>query len=260
MTSNHSAMSRFLARLISRSSLNREERDAILRLSFHTEQKRPNFDIVTPGETVSHACLVAHGLAARYDQMADGKRQNTAFYWPGDMCDLHSVVCPTAGWGIVALTTTTILKVPHQELCDIANKYPAIAMAFWRDGTVDASILAKWVGNLGRRDARARIAHLLCECGLRMEEIGLGTRTCFNLDVSQQQLGDSTGLTPVHVNRTLQALRGEKIISSAGRMVHVDDWKRLSEIAEFNSDYLLFGAANPDGPTKIDRGPEPNYS
>ena len=161
--SNHPGLSRFLTRLLHRSDLNSQEQQAILGLTSHAHQIRANYDIVAPGETVEHSCLIGHGMAARYDQMADGRRQINALYIPGDMSDLHSVVWPTAQWGIVALATTTVLYVPHRELRHLAEEYPAIAFAFWRDGTVDASILAKWVATVGRRDARSRLAHLLCE-------------------------------------------------------------------------------------------------
>src|SRR5690348_2952148 len=147
MSSNQAALSHFLDRLLRRSTLNGEERGAILGLTSHAKQFRPNFDIVSPGETVDHSCLVAHGLAARYDQMADGQRQLNAFHIEGDMCDLHSVVCPVAAWGILAMTTTTVILVPHAELRMLVRDYPAIALAFWREATADASILAKWVGN-----------------------------------------------------------------------------------------------------------------
>jgi CRP-like cAMP-binding protein len=239
MPSNQPALSRFLNRLLSRSALGDEEQQAILGLTSHAVQVRPNYDIVTPGDTVDHACLVAHGLAARYDHMTDGKRQLTAFYIDGDMCDLHSVVCPTAAWGIVALTTTTVLKVPHSELRALVDSYPAIALAFWRDGTVDASILAKWIGNVGRRDARARMAHVFCELGLRMEAAGLGNRDAYWFDVSQQNLSDALGLTAVHVNRTLQILRSNGFMRTESRNIFIDDWARLCDVAEFDAAYLL---------------------
>lgn len=232
-------MSRFLVRLLSRSRLTIAEREAILSLSSHAKQTRANYDIVSPGQIVDHACLVAHGLVARYDQMSDGQRQLTAFNIGGDMCDLHSVVWPRAGWGILALTTTTILEVPHRELRELCDRYPNIAMAFWRDGIADASILAKWVGNVGRRDSRKRMAHLICEMGLRMEQAGLGRRDAFSFSVTQQNLADALGLTAVHVNRTLQTLRGEGLIRTELRNVYIDDWEALCSVAEFEPGYLL---------------------
>lgn len=237
--SQYAAMPRFLSRLLLRSQLSDEERRAILDLPAQSRQVGPNHDIIQPGGHTDEATLVAHGMVARYDAMKDGERQITAFYIPGDMCDLHSVVSPTAGWGLMGLVGSIILSVPHSALKKLAVTHPAIAMAFWRDTTVDGSILSKWVGNVGRRTAKARIAHVICEMGIRSEGAELGTRDCFPLNVTQFQLADAVGLTAVHVNRTLQDLRRDNLISTLARTVTVPHWQRLAEVAEFDPTYLL---------------------
>lgn len=239
MSIERHALERFLARLMSRSVLTPEEQEAILALDCRSAHVPPRVDIVSPGKKVDHSCLVAKGLAARVDQMRNGQRQITAFHIPGDMCDLHSVIAPTAAWGIAALTTTMVVHIPHAALRRLVETYPAVALAFWRDGTADACVLAKWVGNLGRQDARARLAHLVCELGMRMEHAGLGTRLLFDLNATQEQLADALGLTPVHVNRTLQRLRAEGVIATGRQTVEVRDWARLVQIAEFDPAYLL---------------------
>lgn len=229
----------FLNRLLLRSALTDDEQGAVGELTGDTQRYSAHRDIVSPGETVESACLVAKGLVARYDQMADGRRQITSFYIPGDMCDLHSVVAPKASWSITAISPVTIVRVSHRQLRDLCIRYPAIALAFWRDGTVDASIFAKWVGNLGRKDAKARIAHVMCEMGVRMEAAGLGARTSFELPLTQEQLGDATGLTPVHVNRTLQAIRGMGLLKFGGARVEIHNWDALAELAEFEPAFLM---------------------
>lgn len=211
----------------------------ILDLRSHAIEAPAHRDIVSPGEKVDHACLVVDGLVGRFDQMKNGSRQITAIHIPGDLCDLHSVVAPVAGWGLDALATSTILHIPHGELRAAAVAYPAIAMAFWRDTTADASILAKWVGNIGRKDAMARLAHLLCELGMRMEQAELGTRTEYTVPITQTQLGDVLGLTSVHVNRTMQALRRDGIVRTRNKTIHIDDWPRLLSLAEFDPRFLL---------------------
>ncbi len=237
--SNHSALRRFLNRILRRSKLSAEEQSAILGLRSHASQVSAHRDLVSPGETVHHACLVVDGMMGRFDQMKDGRRQITAFHIPGDMCDLQSVVSPVAGWGLEALTTTTVVHVPHNDLLEVATAYPNIGLAFWRDTSADSSVFAKWVANLGRRDATSRLAHLLCEMGVRMEEAGLGTRTEYGLPVTQTQLADALGLTSVHVNRTLQALRRERIVGTEHRTIRIEDWDRLAELAEFDPEFLL---------------------
>lgn len=82
------------------------------------------------------------------------------------------------------------------------------------------------------------MAHLLCEIGLRMEASGQGDRNDFLLELTQSQIGDALGLTPVHVNRTLKALKEIGVVEIEGRIFRVPDWPRLAAIAEFDADYL----------------------
>ena len=132
------------------------------------------------------------------------------------MADLHSVVQPEATSALQALSTATILCVPHDAVRRTAVAHPALAEALWRDCMVDASILAQWVVNVGRRDARARIAHVLCEVALRVGAAPAKGEIIFPFPVTQTQLADVTGLTAVHVNRTLQGLRAEGLADVKG--------------------------------------------
>ena len=229
----------FLRRLMLRSPLSAEEQRAVLHLSGQRCAMVSGQDIVMPGQTVDHACLVVTGLAGRFDLDAEGCRQFTAFYLPGDMCDLQSVPSPHAGWGISALVPTTVLQIPHAELRALVSRYNALALALWRDSVVDASILAKWLAIFAHRTAKARLVHLLCEMGIRMETVGLGSKTRFRFDPTQAQLAETLGLTKVHVNRTLQALKKVGLVERAGKVVDIADWPRLARLAEFDPTYLL---------------------
>ena len=104
--------------------------------------------------------------------------------------------------------------------------------------SVDAAILAEWVVNVGRRDARARIAHLLCELVERLRKIGAGQEGMFDFPLTQEQLADATGLTAVHTNRTLQSLRKDGLIQLTAKSLTVLDWDRLREVADFDELYL----------------------
>src|SRR5690349_22879336 len=128
------ALDAFLRMLLLHSKLSGTEQEDILKLSGRAMRVRNRSDIVTPGQTIDHACLVAEGLVARFDQMRDGRRQTTSLHLPGEMCDLHSVVQPRASWSITALTDASAVLVPHDQLWRIALRNPNIAIAFRRDG------------------------------------------------------------------------------------------------------------------------------
>ena len=237
---------RFVEKLASRSALGEEERRALLNLPGHPLQIQCNRDFIRLGERVDHSCLVVDGLVGRFGQNSDGQRQITAVHIPGDMADLQSVVAPDASPALQAVTATTILKVPHTALRRAASRYPAIAEAFWRECVVDAAVLAEWVVNVGRRDARTRAAHLLCEMACRYEAAGDKVGFGFAFPVTQGHLGDMLALTPVHVNRTLRTLREDRILDVHNRRVSVLDWDRLTEVGEFDGAYLQIGKSAND--------------
>ena len=238
MISTQRALQSFLDMLLLHSKLSNTEQKAVLDLPGKPASIRNRVDIVSPGQIVDQACLVAGGLVARFDQMQSGHRQTTALHLPGEMCDLHSVVQPKASWSITALTDASVVFVAHKHLWDAALSHPNLAVAFWRDGMALTAILGKWVGNLGRKNATARVAHLICEMGLRSESAGLGSRTNFDLPMTQEQLADAVGVTAVHVNRTLQVLRKDAGLTFRRPRVGVEDWTHLAELAEFDPDFL----------------------
>ncbi len=237
----------FVDKLVSRSNLGAAEQQAILALPAHPAQIETNRDFVRLGEQVDHASFVVAGLVGRFGQNRDGNRQITAVHIPTDMVDLHSVVAPEACSALQALSVTTILRVPHHALRDVARRFPAVAEAFWRECVVDAAVLAEWIVNVGRRNARSRMAHLLCEIACRVKGEDGQDGCLVPFAATQTHIADMTGLTPVHVNRTLQALRAERVVDVSGRMIHIRDWQRLAGIGEFDRSYLSLAAAGAAG-------------
>lgn len=231
-------------RLALRSRLTDTDRELVMSLPGEVQHVAANRDIVRLGECVTRACLIADGTAARFGQTRDGLRQLSAVYIPGDMCDLHSVVLPLATSALQALNAVTAVRVPHPALKDIADASPRLARAFWRDCVTDAQIAAEWLVNNSRRDARSRIAHLLCELAVRFEKIGR-KRDRYPFGMTQVHLGDATGLTPVHVNRTLRDLRERGLVEVPPREVHILQWDRLRESGEFDPAYLHFEGCEP---------------
>jgi CRP-like cAMP-binding protein len=101
------------------------------------------------------------------------------------------------------------------------------------------------VVNVGRRDAISRLAHLLCEMAIRYEQAGLGARASFPLPITQIDLGDATGLTSVHVNRTLKELREQSIVEHRSGAVTIHDWDQLVKTGDFDAGFMLLDGAAP---------------
>jgi CRP-like cAMP-binding protein len=243
MNDLQTALHSFVTRLTSRSILTDEEVDVLLGLNGQIKQVAAHTDFVRQGQQVDHSCLVVDGLAGRFGQTSDGARQITCLHIPGDMADLPSVVSPKSGWGLTALTDTTVLRIPHADLRRVAARHSGIAEAFWRDCVADGSIFSEWVVNVGRRDALARLAHLFCEMAIRCEQAGQGDRRSYALPIIQADLGDATGLTSVHVNRMLRQLREQSIVELRTGTVMIQDWGQLVKVGDFDAGFLLL-----DGP------------
>jgi CRP-like cAMP-binding protein len=195
-------------------------------------------DILSEGERPNHVHVILEGWAARYKTLSDGKRQIVAFLIPGDFCDLHVAILGHMDHSIVALTRCRVAYIPSAELDTLTSNHNGLTKALWWATLVDEGVLREWILNLGRRDAIERIAHLLCELHARMEMIGLVENDRLALPLTQDQLADATGLTAVHVNRTLQRLRSENLIEIGGGMLTLLDVRALREKAGFNGNYL----------------------
>jgi CRP-like cAMP-binding protein len=234
------ALRLFLDRLLARSTLSQGAQDIILNLPGEIAEIQRNEDFLDIGATANHAHLVTAGLTARWGRTSDGPRQITALHVPGDMPDLHSLLLSDVAFGLQALSTAIVLQVPHAALRQAANN-PEIAEAFWRDGTADMAIASEWVVNIGRRNAKTRIAHLICEIATRLGVNGGQNEFVFHFPITQNQIADATGLSSVHVNRSVQDLKKAGLAVLKGAQVHVLDWRRLQSGADFDPAYLHFG-------------------
>ena len=235
---DQSAPDLFIDRLSALSPLPQEARAALSAITGRAQQGRANSDILPVHPQANYACLIIAGLAGRFEQMGDGNRQITALHVVGDMVGLEALAMPDVYFPTQALSTVTVLCIPLAALRSVAADFPSVAQAFWAYSAVSAAVLAKWTANLGRKSAQGRMAHLLCEMGLRIEQGGQGNRLHYTLEATQTQLADALGLTSVHVNRTLRALKVAGLISCKGRVVHIHDWPRLAVLGDFCADYL----------------------
>jgi CRP-like cAMP-binding protein len=91
---------------------------------------------------------------------------------------------------------------------------------------------------VGHRSADRRVAQLVCEMLLRSQAVGLSDGDSFEMPLTQEELGDTMGLSTVHINRTMQELRGQGLITSKGKHMTVLDLDRLMKLSEFNPNYL----------------------
>jgi CRP-like cAMP-binding protein len=173
-----------------------------------------------------------------YKVTVEGKRQIVAFNVPGDVPDLQSLHLKVLDNNVGTISPCRVGFIHHEVLRDICERYPRITAAFWRETLIDAAIFREWMTSLGRREAYARIAHLLCELLVRLRAVGLAENHTCELPITQAEFADALGLTTVHVNRVLQELRADGLIRMKGQQLTIPDWEKLKEVGEFDPTYL----------------------
>lgn len=216
-----------------------DEEQAVLDGLCHDVRTTPaKHDIISEGDRPDYVHLIVQGWAARYKILPDGSRQILGVLIPGDFCDLHVTILGQMDHGILALTPCNVAYISADELDRLMAESNKLAHVFWWTTLVDEGVLRSWIVNNGRRDAHERIAHLLCELHARMKMIGLVEDDRLDFPLTQEEIADATGLTPVHTNRTLQRLRGEGLIELHGHVLTIADLFGLKRTAGFNANYL----------------------
>jgi CRP-like cAMP-binding protein len=195
-------------------------------------------DIIREGDKPNFVKLVLEGWAIRHKILEDGRRQIVAFLIPGDLCDLNVFILKQMDHSIGTLSPVKYALLSPELFERIARSRPRIMQALFWDALVSSAIQREWTLNLGQRTAFERIAHLLCELFLRLRNVDLVTNDQCILPVTQQDLAEATGLTAVHVNRTIQELRTRGLIEWRGRKLYVPDFEALKAAALFNTNYL----------------------
>jgi CRP-like cAMP-binding protein len=238
MNSPSSPLEPMLAKLTRHSPLNTHEREALLKLPHRLVRLGRRKMIVREGEVVTQCCLLLSGFASRYKVAGSGAMQMLSVHLRGDMLDLQNSVVEVADHSIETLTDADVAFLPRQALIDVAAEFPAVGRSFLKESVIDGSIVREWLLNVGQRNAKERISHLLCEVALRQVAAGTSEGPQFDWPITQEQLGHATGITSVHVNRTVQALRAEGLIEMTTRNVTILDWKGLQAAGDFSRAYL----------------------
>jgi CRP-like cAMP-binding protein len=227
-----------IRKLESITTLSDDEKQAIASLPTRARTLPPRQEIVRDGDRPSQCCLIVEGWLYRTKTLSDGKRQILALHVPGDMPDLQSLHLPVLDHTLSTLTQAIVAFIPHESLHHLVAAHPGITAALWRDTLIDAAIFREWITGLGRRDARGRIAHLFCEMYIKLHAVGLAADYRCDFPPTQTEMSDALGLSTVHVNRVVQELRAEQLISWQGRSLEILDWKGLVEAGEFDPVYL----------------------
>jgi CRP-like cAMP-binding protein len=220
-----------------RSGIGEPDLAALRALPFVRRTVERDAFIVREGEEPGSCSLILEGCAFRHKVVRNGARQIIAFHFAGEFIDLQSCLLAVNDHGVQALGACSLAIVPKGALLELLGQRPSLARAAWFDTLLEGAIFREWVVNVGRRNARARIAHLLCELAMRLDA-STEDGKAYHLPLTQEHIADATGLTSVHTNRTIQGLRRDGLISYASGRLVVHDWNALRGIGDFSELYL----------------------
>ncbi|KAA0694524.1 Crp/Fnr family transcriptional regulator [Neorhizobium sp. P12A] len=195
-------------------------------------------DLVSEGARPTYSTLLLDGFSGRYKVLSDGTRQITALHVPGDFVDLHAFLLKQMDHGIIAMSACHVAFADHAQLKRITEKSPHLTRLLWLGTLVDGAIHREWIVAMGRRSKKAHLAQLICELFVRLQVVHRTNGSSFQFPLTQLEMADVLGLSLVHLNKTLQALRKEGTFTWENRTITIVDWERLQEIAEFDRTYL----------------------
>jgi CRP-like cAMP-binding protein len=234
-----SPLNRLVRRLeVDTSPLSQAEKDAILRLPVTIREIGADQDILREGDRPSQCCVVLEGVQCRYKMLPDGERQIMSFHIAGDIPDLQTLFLEVMDHSLGTITPNRVGFIAHDALRELIRAQPGIGERLWRETLIDASIFREWITNVGSRDAYTRIGHLICEFFVRLRSVGLTKGTTFNFPITQTEIADATGLSTVHVNRSVQQLRADGLIHLERGACTIPDFARLKKASMFEPGYL----------------------
>jgi CRP-like cAMP-binding protein len=183
--------------------------------------------------------VLLRGIACLYRLRKDGSRQITSLCFPGDICNLQLLNAdPNQRLELSALTDGIFGTIDLDFMAGPLEQHPSLGLALWRAAILEMFVARAWLLNVSQKAATERVAHLLCEVLVRQEASGMSDRSIL---LNQLDIADIVGLSAVHVNRIIQALRSRGVLSNVGHTLEVTDRAKLERIADFHDGYLKLG-------------------
>lgn len=233
----------FLAKLRQSPSFAPSDESAIRALPADIRIVDADSSFISEGARGDRIHVVLDGWAARFRILENGSRQIPAVFLPGDICDIDALQLPRNACGVMAITRCTVAAFGREALLSLMDAHRGLRDGVYRAMAVDNAVATQWTVCLGRRSARERLAHLLCELHARLQSADAATAEGYGLPLTQEELADVLGLTAVHVNRTLQGLRSDGLIHLRDHRLGIPDATALRRVAGFDPTYLHLGDA-----------------
>lgn len=190
-------------------------------------------DLVVLGDVYRSLGFVRDGYAIRYKLLRSGKRQILNVILPGDVIGFPVSFFDRSIYSVVAVSDLTCTICPLASYVRLCCEQPQFGLALSWLAAHEAAIYAEHIVDLGRRTPVERLARFLLEIHERLREVGRAEARRFDLPFSQEVMSDVLGLSVPHLNRVMQRLRAEQLITSRGREVELTDMASLQTLAQY---------------------------
>jgi CRP-like cAMP-binding protein len=207
-------------------------------LKGEVRQIHKNKDVVAAGRHYGAFYLNHDGWLFRYKILHNGDRQIVDFVLPGQIFGLQACFFKASLYSIAAVTAASVSAFPLDVIDDVFDKNPQLAKALFWSAVCEAAIVGEHLIDTARRSAYERVSHLLLELFVRLKTNGQTDGDSFIMPLTQELIADALGLTAVHVNRTLRALREDRLVAINNKRVTIVDFDALSLICDFDRSYL----------------------
>lgn len=218
--------------------LARDEENALNDLGHPPKKIDPGQRFCTEVSEFTSAYVIEAGWAVRHKDLGNGRRQVLDFVLPGDLVGIEGPVQRVADHSITSVTKIVASPVPVEELETLLQAYPRLSLAFVRIGMRQMAIMGERLLSLGSRSATERLAHLIIEMWQRLGLRGLAEGQTFYMPVTQAVIAEALGLSTVHLNRCLQQLQRDGLISKNRDEIEIHKLGELVRVAQFDGAYL----------------------
>lgn len=206
---------------------------------------RAKRDMVRQSDVPTHMRLILSGWACRYFQLPDGRRQILSILMPGDLSGLSASLLGQHDHAIATISDCKVVEIPARDFLAAIEARDSLRRAIMISRSVELAVQRQHCVSMGQRNAFERISHLFCETLVRARAAGIARDDGCEFPLTQADIADATGLTAVHVNRTIQLLRKEGLVTLTSRRLVVPDLQRLARAALF--DPIEIAASDDDG-------------
>lgn len=228
----------FLQSLPIGAELNSAEITSIQSLSVTQKYYPPHTLLTGQGEFEHRIFFMNSGWGCIYRDLANGDRQIIDFPLRGDIMGMRSAEGPNYN-SFASVADVSVFEVSAKAFYAMLEQSPRLSSYFMRVTSRQRSIIIEHLTNCGRRSALARTAHLFLEFASRLDVFGALSENSYECPLTQYELADALGLTPIHINRMLRELRERKLVSFRNGVVKIHDWYELAALSNFDPDYLV---------------------